>query len=211
MKALFTTVVLAGAIAAAAQANAQTNQGEGYRLAAKAVYVKVHEQALPPIGFVDFCKRYPNSCDRQRTAPARMALTPERLKQLVSVNDYVNRKVKPATDHELYGLEEHWTLPGKQGDCEDYALLKQYYLEQHGWPRSTLLVTVVIDQRGDGHAVLTVKTTAGDLILDNQNPTVLDWSETPYQFVKRQSSYDPQIWEALDATSRPAPAAVATR
>jgi predicted transglutaminase-like cysteine proteinase len=39
-------------------------------------------------------------------------------------------------------------------DCEDYVLLKRRMLMQAGWPREALLVTVVRDKKGDGHAVL---------------------------------------------------------
>ena len=60
-------------------------------------------------------------------------------------------------------------------------------LMQAGWPRQALLVTVVRDKRGDGHAVLTVKTDKGEFVLDNQNPEILLWSQTGYRFVKRQS------------------------
>ena len=40
---------------------------------------------------------------------------------------------------------------------------------QAGWPREALLITVVRDKKGDGHAVLTVKTDKGEFILDNQD------------------------------------------
>ena len=33
---------------------------------------------------------------------------------------------------------------------------------QPGWPREALLITVVRDKKGDGHAVLTVKTIAAN-------------------------------------------------
>jgi predicted transglutaminase-like cysteine proteinase len=70
-------------------------------------------------------------------------------------------------------------------------------LMQAGWPRQALLVTVVRDKGGDGHAVLTVKTDKGELVLDNQNEQILLWSETGYRFVKRQSQSDPNVWVAL--------------
>ncbi len=79
-----------------------------------------------------------------------------------------------------------------KGDCEDYVLLKRRMLMQAGWPREALLITVVRDKKGDGHAVLTVKTDKGDFILDNQAENVLLWSETGYRFVKRQSQSDPE-------------------
>ena len=41
-------------------------------------------------------------------------------------------------------------------------------LIQAGWPRQALLITVVRDKKGEGHAVLTVKTDKGEFILDNQ-------------------------------------------
>jgi predicted transglutaminase-like cysteine proteinase len=45
--------------------------------------------------------------------------------------------------------------------------------------------------------VLTVKTDKGEFILDNQNETVLSWSESGYRFVKRQSQANPNIWVTL--------------
>ncbi len=70
-------------------------------------------------------------------------------------------------------------------------------LMQAGWPREALLITVVRDKKGEGHAVLTVKTDKGDFVLDNQNQEVLSWAETGYRFVKRQSQSDPNVWVAL--------------
>ena len=76
-------------------------------------------------------------------------------------------------------------------------LLKRRMLMQAGWPREALLITVVRDKKGDGHAVLTVKTDKGEFILDNQEAQVLLWSDTGYRFVKRQSQTDPNIWVSL--------------
>src|SRR5665213_3353526 len=60
-------------------------------------------------------------------------------------------------------------------------------------------------QKGEGHAVLTVKTDKGEFILDNQNENVVAWTETGYRFVKRQSQSDPNVWVSL-GDNRPAPA-----
>jgi predicted transglutaminase-like cysteine proteinase len=70
-------------------------------------------------------------------------------------------------------------------------------LIRSGWPREALLVTVVRNEKDEGHAVLTVTTDNGDYVLDNQNKNVLFWSETRYQFVKRQSQVDPNVWVSL--------------
>lgn len=84
-----------------------------------------------------------------------------------------------------------------KGDCEDYVLLKQRELMARGWPQSALLITVVRDENNEGHAVLTVRTDLGDLILDNKNSKILAWNQTPYTYIKWQSAMDPRLWESL--------------
>jgi predicted transglutaminase-like cysteine proteinase len=83
-------------------------------------------------------------------------------------------------------------------------------LIQSGWPREALLVTVVRNEKDEGHAVLTVTTDQGDYILDNQNKNILLWSETRYQFVKRQSQANPNVWVSL-SNQQPATAPVTSR
>jgi predicted transglutaminase-like cysteine proteinase len=132
-------------------------------------------------------------------------------KELVRINKWVNDNIRPITDLEHWGVAERWNYPDDgYGDCEDYVLLKRRMLMQAGWPRQALLITVVRDKRGDGHAVLTVRTDKGELILDNQNVDILPWSETGYRFVKRQSQSDPNVWLAL-GDPRPAGATAASR
>ena len=58
-------------------------------------------------------------------------------------------------------------------------------------------------KKGEGHAVLTVKTDKGEFVLDNQNENVVAWTETGYRFVKRQSQGDPNVWVSL-GDNRPA-------
>ena len=65
-------------------------------------------------------------------------------------------------------------------------------------PLGGLLITVVRQENGDGHAVLTVLTDRGDLVLDNLSPDVLVWNDTPYRFLKRQSTRDTGQWVAID-------------
>ena len=42
---------------------------------------------------------------------------------------------------------------------------------------------VVIDGRGDGHAVLMIRTDRGDFVLDNKRNAILPWSQTGYVYV----------------------------
>jgi len=72
-----------------------------------------------------------------------------------------------------------------------------------GWPVSSLLLTVVRDEKGDGHAVLTARTLQGDFILDNKFEDIRLWTRAPYEFVMRQSYLNPQVWVALDARHTP--------
>ena len=139
------------------------------------------------------------------------ALTSQAWNELVRINRWVNEAIKPMTDVEHWGVTERWNYPDDgYGDCEDYVLLKRRMLMQAGWPRQALLITVVRDQQGDGHAVLTVKTDKGEFILDNQTEEVVLWSETEYRFVKRQSQSDPNVWIAL-GDPRPAAATATSR
>ena len=125
-------------------------------------------------------------------------------RDLLRVNKWVNETIKPITDMDHWGVIEKWSLPTDgYGDCEDYVLLKRKMLIDAGWPREALLITVVRDKKGEGHAVLTVKTDKGEFVLDNQNENVVAWTETGYRFVKRQSQSDPNVWVSL-GDSRPA-------
>ena len=140
-----------------------------------------------------------------------MVLSNKAWTDLTRINRWVNDNVKPMTDLEHWGVVEKWSYPDDgYGDCEDYVLLKRRMLMEAGWPRAALLVTVVREKNGNGHAVLTVKTDKGEFILDNQEEKVLLWSETSYRFVKRQSQTDPNAWVAL-GDPRPTTATASSR
>jgi predicted transglutaminase-like cysteine proteinase len=151
-----------------------------------------------PIGHYEFCLTHREECAVKASGEERIQLTAERWNELVAVNNGVNTRIVPATDEELYGRPEFWTYPSGRGDCEDMVLLKRRILEGKGWPTGSLLITVVRQRNGDGHAVLTVLTDRGDLVLDNLEPHILVWSETGYQYVKRQSELDSGAWVAID-------------
>ena len=151
-----------------------------------------------PIGHHDFCKRHWAECRVKTRKGARVQLTSARWNELVEINNGVNRAITPVTDTELFGREEVWVYPTTMGDCEDFVLLKRRELINRGWPVGSLLVTVVRQTNGDGHAVLTVLTDRGDLILDNLEPQVVVWSQTDYRYIKRQSETDTGRWVAID-------------
>lgn len=168
-----------------------------------AVFMRIFGPAQPPHGFVRFCEATPNECAPDHLSEARFNATPARLKELDEMNRAINKVIAPATDLEIYGVNEYWTLPRTKGDCEDYALLKRHNLIRRGWPVSSLLMTVVRDEKGEGHAVLTVRTVQGDFILDNKTDEMLPWNKTPYEYVMRQSYLNPHVWVALDTRQSP--------
>ena len=152
---------------------------------------------LPPVGFVKFCAVNPGDCKTLGNMQERISMTPERWDQLYQVNSYVNDKIAPISDQDLYGEAERWAYPIDAGDCEDYVLLKKRYLEGLGFSAEALLITVVLDEKGEGHAILTITTDAGDYVLDNRLDDVLRWNDSHYRFLKRQSHNNPLQWVAL--------------
>lgn len=171
--------------------------------------MRIYGLSQAPYGFIRFCDINPEQCNAQSGEEARVDATPERLSELDEVNRTINQAIKPQTDLEIYGVNEYWTLPRSAGDCEDYALLKRQVLMQRGWPASALLMTVVRDERGEGHAVLTARTAHGDYILDNKVENVKIWHQTPYEFVMRQSYLNPKVWVALETGEQMRPGALA--
>src|SRR5262249_23950086 len=150
-----------------------------------------------PIGHYEFCQTHRDECNVKSPREERVRLTAERWNEIVSVNNTVNTEIKAATDEELYGRPEFWTYPTTAGDCEDLVLLKRPILEEKGWPTGALPITVVRQRKGDVHAVLSVLTDRGDLVLDNLEGHIMVWSETAYQYIKRQSEFDSGSWVAI--------------
>jgi predicted transglutaminase-like cysteine proteinase len=164
----------------------------------RVLFAAVGEATRAPIGWVEFCVEYDPECKTKPSMARDVVLSADAWKDLQRINLWVNSHVKPMTDLDHWGVVERWNYPDDgYGDCEDYALQKRKMLMQAGWPREALLMTVVRDKNGDGHAILTVKTDKGEFILDNQTDEVLLWTDTGYRFVKRQSQSDPNAWVSL--------------
>lgn len=175
--------------------------GGGSALAASgeaSPFMTVRGKTAQPIGHYDFCERNARECRKYSRGKQRIQLTTERWNALVDINRTVNTSIRPVTDQDLFGQPEVWVYPDQSGDCEDYVLLKRRMLAERGWPLGGLLITVVRQENGDGHAVLTVLTDRGDLVLDNLSADVRLWNDTPYRFLKRQSTHYTGQWVAID-------------
>jgi len=107
-----------------------------------------------PWGWRDFCRKNPADCSVQKNAVADpFVLTPDKWKNILDTNTKVNQSIEPVSDMDHWGKPESWDFPSDgKGDCEDYALLKRGLLIQKGVPASALLMTVVINRKGEGHA-----------------------------------------------------------
>ena len=165
-----------------------------------------------PYGWVDFCSRHAEECTLGKLAPVDIRLSRQVWKTLNEVNAFANSAIGPISNFDHWGTTlDHWDYPvdGK-GDCKIYALFKRKLLIERGFPRQALLMTVVRDLNGEGHAVLTVKTDHGDFVLDNLSEDVRPWNATGYQFFKRQAQNDPNVWLSLGGATGPAPTEAAT-
>jgi predicted transglutaminase-like cysteine proteinase len=183
--------------------------GGGAHAGQDVAYASVGEETSIPYGWVEFCQRYKGECDGAGARALDVNLTDRAMHEIQQVNSLVNHSVEAISDMDHWGVVDRWDLPmdGK-GDCEDYALMKRKILIERGFPRQALLVTVVRDQQNEGHAILTVKTNAGEFILDNLNDNITPVSRVAYRLVKRQSQENPNVWVALGPV---APTVVASR
>ncbi|MCI4664303.1 MAG: transglutaminase-like cysteine peptidase [Neomegalonema sp.] len=147
-----------------------------------------------------FCRRSPAHCAAPPVArPGAIAvLSKSAFEQLHAFNGDANNLFKPITDADVYGVSDFWTVPQYVADCEDYVLYKRAKLIEAGWPPEAVLIGVVRSPTEGYHAVLIVRTSRGELVLDNLRDEILDWRETGYEWVIRQSTKDPRKWVEID-------------
>jgi predicted transglutaminase-like cysteine proteinase len=147
----------------------------------------VDGSAQPTAAWSEFCERSPGECAINPAEPATIKLD-ERVRQtIVAINQQVNAAVLPREDSDHWGVIDRWDYPDDgYGDCEDYQILKRRLLVEAGLPRRALRMVVVLDELGQGHAVLAARTDQGDFILDNKRDAVLPWHQTGYVYIKSE-------------------------
>jgi len=166
-----------------------------------ASYAPVGHSTSVPYGWVDFCGRRPEECSLGKLNPVDIRLTKKTWATLERINRRANDAIEPISNLDHWGtMVDHWDYPidGK-GDCKVYALYKRKLLIEQGLPRQALLMTIVRDLEGEGHAILTVKTDRGEFVLDNLTDYIRPWDATGYTFIKRQAQDDPNVWLDLGA------------
>ncbi|MGY6570055.1 MAG: transglutaminase-like cysteine peptidase [Salinarimonas sp.] len=167
--------------------------------------------AQPVPAWRAFCARHPIECSVDRREAEIIPMTPRIWELINRVNRDVNAAITPMTDMEQWGVLDSWDFPKTgYGDCEDYQLLKRRMLAEAGLPRRAMRMTVVLDERNEGHAVLKIMTDRGAFILDNVIDTVLPWDETPYVYIKREG-HDSTAWVSLGGIAASPTTVAATR
>ena len=137
-------------------------------------------------------------------AAAPRAMTAETYARLRQVNRDVNRRIRPRTDAQAFGVSDYWTLPlstgaRAEGDCEDFVLQKRSDLRRAGLDLGAMSVAIVRTPRGDAHAVLLVNTERGVLVLDNLTSRVDRLERSPYRIMMREVFGAPDTWIRGDA------------
>lgn len=173
------------------------------------MYLDLTARVTQPEGQVAYCHLYLEDCLPRDDPSVTVPLTLERLQQLTRINEEVNLSTFYKSDIDTYNLGDWWEYPYNGiGDCEDIVLEKRARLIDLGWPAAALLITLVVTPLSpDGeidHAVLTVSTEQGDLVLDMHGP-VLRWQHSAHRFVARQSPFNPIVWQKIidERTHRP--------
>jgi predicted transglutaminase-like cysteine proteinase len=184
LKLALTGMILAGSSSLAGSASAETAFP-----ARTTDLIQTAGRTAPVQGRIKFCQRQPHECRTDLSQPARLSLTPSVWATLTQVNEHVNSSILAVTDQEHWGVLDRWDYPDDGlGDCEDLQLLKRKLLVQAGLPHRALRMAAVIDEQGQGHAVLMVLTDQGDFILDNKRNTILPWRQTGYTYIKREEA-----------------------
>lgn len=139
-----------------------------------------------PLQMQLFCLQNPRDCKPSKAKVVTYSTHIE--KTIRRINDAVNREIKPTSDK-----RDIWSVNVRKGDCDDYVMTKRQRLIRAGIPASALRIAVVRTRMGEGHAVLIVKTTAGEFVLDNLRRTVVKRHATNYSYVS-VSSGNPLKW-----------------
>ena len=162
---------------------------------ASAEFLRLGKPWKAPDGFQAVCAKHPVICTR---TPKPHALTEADWQKVKEINTRVNKTIRQVSDQRQYHVSEKWALPTHaMGDCEDIALLKKKELIEHGISSEHLLMAVVLDTHDEGHAVLVVRTHAGDFVLDNLTNKIQLWNQTHYFFLEVEDPEDPKRWDMV--------------
>lgn len=144
--------------------------------------------AQSPLGFKIFCLKYPNEC--KAGSKGSLPMTDATMQTLKRVNLQVNNAIRPKHDN---NGKDVWTLNASSGDCEDYVITKRSRLIKMGLPAGALRIAYAKTRSGEGHAILIVKTSQGDFVLDNRTNAIKLKAQAGLRVIS-MSGANPKSW-----------------
>ncbi len=144
--------------------------------------------AITPLSMQFFCAKNRNEC--RGGGSGQITMTPDLMAVLKQINTHVNRSIRPKFD-----TADTWTLNPAEGDCEDYVLTKRSLLIRNGVSAGSLRIAYTHTRRGEPHAVLVIRTSEGDFVLDNLNNSVKTLRASGYT-IRSMSTANPNNWSA---------------
>lgn len=154
-------------------------------------HIAADRTTLAPFSYIRFCHNNPEDC--RGGVEATIAWDAEAKIRVWGLNRQVNRQIRPQHDR-----ADVWSAGVAAGDCEDFALTKRQMLVRAGFPASALRMAVARVKGGEGHAVLVVRTSQGDFVLDNRHDRLSEWHQTDLTWLKIASAENPRIWYAMN-------------
>jgi predicted transglutaminase-like cysteine proteinase len=180
-------------LVAAGSAHAVGPTGLAGRTSPLPSHIAVKTPTLAPYAFVRFCIENAEDCAAS-SGPATADVDAAALRELRQVNRAINGQILPQYDVDG---DDVWQADVAAGDCEDFALTKRRRLLQMGWPANALRMAIAYTPNNNGHAVLVVSTSRGDLVLDNRTNEVRSWHDTDLRWVMIQSAVNPLSWNQI--------------
>jgi predicted transglutaminase-like cysteine proteinase len=151
------------------------------------------DRTIAPFAHVAFCLHAPNECEERRGETA-VALTARNQAMMDGVNSAINSAIVPREDP---ARSRTWEVNPPAGDCNDYAVSKRSELLQAGLSTKAVRLAVAMTPQGIGHTVVVVRTTDGDMVLDNRTYDIKRWDKTDLVWLKVESSNNPKQWDSL--------------
>ncbi len=164
--------------------------------------------ANPPEGYARWCAENGSECDVNVRERRVIPMTEKLMRDMKYVDRSVNELIDYSTDMNQHGVEEYWSYPylnedgTLKGDCEDFAVMKRQFMVDRGYPHRAMRIAAVFAPNNEYHAVLVIRTTAGDYVLDmyeREKSKVLLWNKKPgYVWVKMESQEpNDKTWVSL--------------
>jgi predicted transglutaminase-like cysteine proteinase len=151
-------------------------------------------RAVPgPAGWLNYCMAGLDRCGRS-VGPVEVAATPEALATVERIHAEVNRRLTARAEPRGRDL---WQVASASGDCEDYALTKQALLRAAGLPPGAIRLATALLPSGEYHAVVTVATTRGTLVLDNLRAGAVPLDALAYRWLRLEDPVGGLRWKEL--------------